>query len=106
MICKYCGHETTAENGICKACSYKLKVDPNREGIDIFSNSGDEKRSFERFEPRKSSVETLPQTEEVRGADFAPVKSQKRLLRKGFVAVLSAAVVLIIVILLHFHHVI
>ena len=102
MICKYCGHETTAENGICKACSYKLKVDPNQEGIDIFSNSGDEKRNFERFEPRKSSVETLPQTEEIRVADFAPVKFQKRRLRKGFVAALAAAVALIIVMLLYF----
>ena len=102
MICKYCGTETTSENGICKACSYKLKVSPNQEGVDIFSSSGGDKQNFERFDPSRSTAESSFRNEEIKVVDFAPVKSKKRKLRKGFVAIVTVAAAFIVVILLWF----
>ena len=102
MICKYCGTETTAENGICKACSYKLKMSPNQEGIDIFSNSGVSKEDFERFEPRRVETDFVKEEETVRIADFAPEKPKKKKLRKSFVLMVIVALLIMVGALMYF----
>ncbi len=101
MICKYCGVETQAQDGICKACKYKLKFSPNESGVDIFSSSGNaEEVKTQNAAPK---INYFSESEEVplSHADYLPVKTRKPRLRKGFVAVVVAAFLIILAVVLY-----
>ncbi len=61
MICKYCGIETDSKDGICKTCHYKLSVNPNPIGGDIYSSSGMLKKS--KTEAPEKSFSKPPEVE-------------------------------------------
>jgi len=99
MICKYCGEETTNTNGICKVCDYKLKMNPNEEGVDIFSSSGATREDFVKINVSRS---TMGKNDDVKIADFAPIPPEKKKSKKGVVAIIIAAILLIVGIVLYF----
>ncbi len=108
MICKYCGCNTEEKDGICKACSYKLKVDPNQGG-DIFSSSGAEKPQESTIAitiPEQPKVEfpVIPETKEElpSGAPTRTGEKVKGAKSKGFFIIASIIAVALIVAGLYF----